>query len=407
MGLAVDVHAHGPMEEPDPVIGVDHEIASLEILELGDRRLGRRPGRDDPFFGQDVGLAEHGRLLPGIGETPLQVAQGQQDLPGAGPLEGRIDGPGRHALLGQEAHDLAPHGRGGEENEAALALLLEPLHVGEKEGDAVIEPGHRLEPEMDVAPRLLGRQLAGPDGPRPDGRPQRGREIVLGRPDSLAGGGRRGGQLADLLHHVLVFALHVFGRFDDQDGVPQVGRIGNGLLLVHGFDEGRDDAALDLADGPLAGRIEFPDGGDLVAAELDPEGLGMPGRKCVHDAPPVGVFAAKGQQVLADVAEFGQPLKQAVAFERESAFEPDEQPVQAAGPGKRTKQAEKIGQDQGRRTMLEVVEKAGPRRDVLEGGRRSAVGILGQRGKGFDVAGYAQLVQEKPATLLEFGQGAV
>ena len=260
---------------------------------------------------------------------------------------------------------------------------------------------------MEVAPRLLGRQLAGPDSPRPDGRPQRGGKIVFGRPNGRTGGGGRGGQLADLFHHVLVFALHVFGRFDDQDGVPQVGRKGYGLLFVHGLDEGRNDASLDLAEGPLAGRIEFPEGGDLVAAELDPEGLGMPRRKRIDDTAPVGVLSAEGQQVLPDVAEFGQPLQQAVAFECESAFEPDEQLIKAAGPGERAKQAEKIGQDQSRRTVFEVIEKTGPRRDVLEGGGRSAIGILGQRRKGFDVAGYTQVVQEKPAAFLEFGQGPV
>ncbi len=169
--LSVDVHSDEAVEEADPVIGVDDKIARLEVLELGDGGLGRGPGGDGLFLGQDVRLAKHDDLFAGIGEAALQIAQGEEDFSAARPLQGRIDGPRRHVVLGQQAHHAMAHGRRGEKDQAPLALVQEPLDVGQKEGDAIVEPRHGLEPEVEISAGFFRRQFAGADGPRPDHRP--------------------------------------------------------------------------------------------------------------------------------------------------------------------------------------------------------------------------------------------
>ncbi len=100
---------------------------------------------------------------------------------------------------------------------------------------------------------------------------------MLGRKDRRPGGRGGGGLLPDLVHHLDVLAFHVFGRIDDEDGVAEIGGERRRLSGVGGLDKGGDDAALDFTHRPLAGRIEFADGGDLVPAELNPERQHGPG----------------------------------------------------------------------------------------------------------------------------------
>jgi len=59
---------------------VNHEVPGLQILEVGQERLGRgQPGRDDSLLGQDILLAKDVDLLLGETETALERSDEKAD----------------------------------------------------------------------------------------------------------------------------------------------------------------------------------------------------------------------------------------------------------------------------------------------------------------------------------------
>ena len=77
------------VEDADPVIRMDDEIAALEVLELGEEGLPRNAADEDLLLGEDVPLGEDDDLRPRIGESFVQVAEEEADL--AAPRHGERD----------------------------------------------------------------------------------------------------------------------------------------------------------------------------------------------------------------------------------------------------------------------------------------------------------------------------
>ena len=141
-------------EHADAVIDVDDEIADLQIAQVGEKRLGRRPAplRRAPLLLEDVGFGVD--LQAGVGqpEAARQPADGHQHR-GVPRVVGALDRNGEHVVLLEQLDRALGAARRRGDEQRRLAVVAQAPDLGDPVGDAAVHLDGRLAADADARQR--------------------------------------------------------------------------------------------------------------------------------------------------------------------------------------------------------------------------------------------------------------